>query len=477
MNRFKYILILIIISISTSCKTGNTNIVPDIPDQPIIEESIDFTFGDEGVEYIWDESVIPEIHISISLDEWNKLLKEYDKNNHNVEYFHCDVDYIKGGEKITIEDAGVRMRGNTSRRRPEGVSGEAHKKDNADWHHCHFGLNFRKFNKDDEHELKGIRKINLKWFKDDPCYVRELYCYDLFRRYNIWTAANDTYCRLWIHVEGDSKDAYFGVYQMIEPVDSKFISKRKEYFGSEDGNLWKCGYPATFRDINASIGLDEDKGIDYVYEYKGDEEFYDGAVAQLKDFMLKLQGKSDESFYKWIKEVCDVEFLLKTYAVNVAVGMWDDHWNNGNNFYIYFNSYDLYNYKVFFIPYDYDNSLGTSSNCENINDSGRHNPYDWGEKGLLMERLMKFEEFRKIYKDALLELVDPENELFDMNASIKRIQYWHNKISKFVSNDTGEDMIIEDKPAFWGNHSEYRLIDSGVNNFFRVKEESIRIMD
>lgn len=477
MNRFKYILILIIISISTSCKTGNTNIVPDIPDQPIIEESIDFTFGDEGVEYIWDESVIPEIHISISLDEWNKLLKEYDKNNHNVEYFHCDVDYIKGGEKITIEDAGVRMRGNTSRRRPEGVSGEAHKKDNADWHHCHFGLNFRKFNKNDEHELKGIRKINLKWFKDDPCYVRELYCYDLFRRYNIWTAANDTYCRLWIHVEGDSKEAYFGVYQMIEPVDSKFISKRKEYFGSEDGNLWKCGYPATFRDINASIGLDEDKGIDYVYEYKGDEEYYDGAVAQLKDFMLKLQGKSDESFYKWIKEVCDVEFLLKTYAVNVAVGMWDDHWNNGNNFYIYFNSYDLYNYKVFFIPYDYDNTLGTSSNCENINDSGRHNPYDWGEKGLLMERLMKFEEFRKIYKDALLELVDPENELFDMNASIKRIQYWQNKISKFVSNDTGEDMIIEDKPAFWGNHSEYRLIDSGVNNFFRVKEESIRIMD
>lgn len=477
MNRFKYILILIIISISTSCKTGNTNIVPDIPDQPIIEESIDFTFGHEGVEYIWDESVIPEIHISISLDEWNKLLKEYDKNNHIVDYFHCDVDYIKGGEKITIEDAGVRLRGNTSRRRPEGVSGEAHKKDNADWHHCHFGLNFRKFNKDDEHELKGIRKINLKWFKDDPCYVRELYCYDLFRRYNIWTAANDTYCRLWIHVEGDSKEAYFGVYQMIEPVDSKFISKRKEYFGSEDGNLWKCGYPATFRDINASIGLDEDKGIDYVYEYKGDEENYDGAVAQLKDFMLKLQGKSDESFYKWIKEVCDVEFLLKTYAVNVAVGMWDDHWNNGNNFYIYFNSYDLYNYKVFFIPYDYDNTLGTSSNCENINDSGRQNPYEWGEKGLLMERLMKFEDFRKIYKDALLELVDPENELFDMNASIKRIQYWQNKISKFVSNDTGEDMIIEDKPAFWGNHSEYRLIDSGVNNFFRVKEESIRIMD
>ena len=108
---------------------------------------------------------------------------------------------------------------------------------------------------------------------------------------------------------------------------------------------------------------------------------FEDAKAQLQDFIAKLNGKSDESFKKWISEVCDVELLMRTYAVNVAVGMWDDMWNNGNNYYLYFNSLDKLNYKVFFIPYDYDNTLGTS-NCY---DPAKQNPTQWGGMGKLME--------------------------------------------------------------------------------------------
>ena len=77
-------------------------------------------------------------------------------------------------------------------------------------------INLRKFQKDDAHELHNVRKMYLKWHKDDRAYCRELYCYDLFRRFGVWTAAYSSYCRLWIHVEGDSKPAYYGVYEMIE---------------------------------------------------------------------------------------------------------------------------------------------------------------------------------------------------------------------------------------------------------------------
>jgi hypothetical protein len=37
-------------------------------------------------------------------------------------------------------------------------------------------------------------------------------------------------------------------------------------------------------------------------------------------------------------------------------------------------------------------------------------------------------------------------------------------------------MWIEDKPAGWGNHGEYRLMDTGSNNFFKVKTETINKM-
>lgn len=441
------------------------------------------TVGHEGLTYIWDEAVIPEITINMSSSEWNKLLTRYDEFDHNVDYFHADFTYKKGSDVIVIQDGGIRLRGNTSRRRPEGNYGQSHNSKNPDWHHCHFGINFRKFHKDDDHELKGIRKMNLKWFKDDPCYVRELYCYDLFRRYGIWTSAFSTYARVWLQIDNETP-AYLGVYDMIEPVDDEFISKRLDgMFESDGGFLWKCCYgeggAADLKtDGNNSVpswkmNWDQDNGVNYTYEFKGKEKNFEKAKIQLGDFMQKLNGKSDESFYKWIKEVCDVEFLLKTYAVNVAVGMWDDHWGNGNNFYLYFNTTDQYNYKVFFIPYDYDNTLGTSSI---VSDAGRQDPYDWGNTGLLMERLMRFDDFRQIYKNALQELVNPSNALFHMDASVPRIKAWQQKISPYVSNDTGEDMSIYDKPASWGNCNFYRLMDTGSNNYFKVKTETINNM-
>lgn len=435
----------------------------------------------DGVSYMWDESVIPEITINISEAEWNRLLLRFDEYNHNVDYFHADFTYKKGKEVTEIEDGGLRLRGNTSRRRPEGNTGDLHNSSAPDWHHCHFGINFRKFHKDDAHTINGIRKVNLKWFKDDPSYVRELYCYDLFRRYGIWTAANDVYCRVWLKV-GDAKAAYLGVYEMLEPVDDEFIKRRIDgKFKQKGGFLWKCGYsgegPADLKGTDGSWSVDLDNGVNYTYEFKGDEEDYQAAKTQLEDFILKLTGKGEDSFYRWIKEVCDVELLLKTYAVNVAVGMCDDYWNNGNNFYLYFNTTDKLKYEFFFIPYDYDNTLGTSWKIGIMNDPGRQDPYNWGDTGLLMERLMKFEEFRKIYKNALQELVAEENGLFHVDASIARIKAWQEKIAPYVSNDTGEDMSIYDQAApEWGDAKGYKLLTKGNMNFFQVKAETINKM-
>ncbi len=434
----------------------------------------DMTFPDygithEGLAYIWDWSYIPEIIFEVSLENWNSLLQKFDANPHTKEHIECDVTFKKGEDVHKIEGAGIRLRGNTSRRRPEEMFGEAHVKDKADWRHCHFGVNLRKYTKDKAHEIKGIRKMNLRWFKDDACYVREVFCYDLFRRAGIWTAANDIYCRLWIHVEGDAKPAYFGVYGMVEPYDDKYLDKREHLFGNAGGNLWKCSYPAFLDDINANFGEDDNIN-EYTYELKETDGNYADAEAQLKDFILKLKGKTDASFYTWIKEVCDVELLLKTYAVSVAVGMWDDLWQNGNNYYLYFNSLDLLNYKIFLIPYDYDNTLGTS----NLYDPARQDPFKWGQRGLLIERLMKFQDFRLIYKNELKRLVQDQSLMYPETA-INRVKKWQSVIKDYVPNDTGEDMKIIDKPASWGSVGNYKLMSTN-NNYFIVKAQTINSM-
>ncbi len=421
----------------------------------------------DGMSYVWDFNAIPEITINFSLQEWNELLTEYDKNNKTKKYFHCNVTYKKGADVFEITNAGVRLRGNTSRRRPEVGS---HKSENANWQHCHFGLNLRKYEKDDQHQIHGIRKMNLKWFNNDPSYIREPFSFDLFERAGVWSASKICYARLWINVEGDKKPAYFGVYSMIEPYDNKYIERRADKFINTEGNLWKCTYtsngPADLRSTNANFGQDDNIN-EYTYELKETEITFDEAKSQLQDFIAKLNGKSDESFKKWISEVCDVKLLLRTYAVNVALGMWDDHWNNGNNYYLYFDSTDKLNYKVYLLPYDYDNTLGTS-NCY---DPAKQNPMQWGNMGRLMDRMMRIDEFKQIYIAELKRLIDPSNGLMDHESATRRIKDWLSRIKEYISNDTGEDMNIEDKCASWSNY-QYRLLEPS-NNYFKVKAESI----
>ena len=429
----------------------------------------------EGTAYVYDLEALLEIHLSFKLNEWNSLLSKYDRNPNTDEQVKCDVRFVKGEDEFNISDAGIRLKGNTSRRRPEGSGGQMHKKDQTDWHHCHFQLNLRKFVKDDAHKIKGIKKIALKWFKDDPMYVRELYCYDLFRRAGVWTASYSSYCRLFIHVEGDSKEAYYGVYDMIEPIDDDFLKERKSKFSSTKGNLWKCRYGATLNDTGADIGADLDDGVEHTYELKTNTDDLAGAKAQLLDFITNLRSKSGDDLKNWIGSHCDVPLLLKTYAVNVACGMWDDYWNNCNNYYIYFDSTDKSSYKFYFLPYDYDNTLGTSTQCGAQNDAGRQDPLNWGDssKNPLIYKILQISEFRELYKQELLELCASSKRLFYYDASMERIRNWHKLISEYIDNDTGEDCRIEDKPASWGNHGEYRLLEMGGNNYFQVKTSSI----
>ncbi|MBR5133917.1 MAG: CotH kinase family protein [Alistipes sp.] len=431
------------------------------------------------LDWVFDMNNLPEIHIEISQNEWNDLLKAYDKDNNTNTYVHCDVEYKSKGETHNFVDAGLRLRGNTSRRRPEGNGGEMHITDNTDWHHCHFMINLRKYQKDDAHELHNVRKLHLKWHKDDRAYCRELYCYDLFRRFGIWTAPYSSYCRLWIHVEGDSEPAYYGIYEQIEAIDDKFVKKRKELFGDHKHNLWKCRWGADLNYNNighADICFDDDSGANHTYELKSNTENFSAAKAQLIEFTKNVTQRTGQDFHDWIASVCDVRLLLRTYAVNVVVGMWDDYWNNKNNYYIYFNSSDKNNYKFFFIPFDYDNTLGTSLNCGVQSDSGRHDPLNWGntDESPLIGKLLKYEDYYNIYVEALNELIDPANDLFYYQHSINRITGWHAMIRDYVVNDTEEDCEIKDRPAGWGNIYDYRILDAGSSmNFFKVKAESI----
>lgn len=428
-------------------------------------------YKNTDLNYVFDLKALPEVTIEISEAEWNKLLTNYDANPKNEDEVSAKFIFNKNGVEEKLENIGFRLRGNTSRLRPEGSNGQLHNGANPQWHHAHFALKFDKFVKDTKfHNLKGI---NMKFFKDDSSYCREVYSYDLFRRFNVWTAPFSSYAKFSIKVAEDSKKAYFGVYEMIEPVDGDFIKKR--FPTDNNGNLWKCLYqqngPADLKsgNVTSKMGL-EDPAVSYfpTYDLKTNKKSLSAAKVSFETFINNLNSISDAEFQNWAAQNIDIDLFLRATAVNVGVGMWDDYWINGNNYYLYFDS----NNKMYFIPYDYDNTLGTSM----IVDSASQNPLYWGDTNNrpLVKRIMAVESNKNKYKEYLKSLVSKDRELLYYQYSIQRVTEWQNAVKDFVPNDTWDGIQIIDSPAFWSNNMNYRINDDDeYKNFFRVKEAAI----
>ncbi len=428
------------------------------------------------VSYLFDnDGCIPEVHLRVEESQWNHLLEAFDANPKTRETVHAGMTFIKGNDSTSVEDIALSIKGNTSRRRPEGVTGQKHRRDSADWHHCHFGLTLDKYRP--EQGIGTMKRLVLKWFKDDGNYVRELYCYDLFRRSGVWTAPEDVYVRVWVRVGDDPVPAYFGIYQMYEPYDKPYLERRTGRFGRSDGNLWACNYGANLTPSTLGrIGEEDGKGL--LYELVSSGSGLEGARAQMTAFIHRLNTLEGQEFHDWIGSVTDMDLLLKTYAVNVGVGMWDDHWNNnGNNTYLYFNSPDSLEYKVYLLPHDYDNTLGTCHKVGVQTDAVLHDPFHWGTddpaRSPLMTKILSFDDYRSLYALHLQELID-DGGLLTYESSIARIRAWQDLIRDYIPNDTGEDMQLVDIPAYWGNHPEYRVLEDGENNFFRAKAKAIR---
>ena len=430
-----------------------------------------------NLSYLFDLNDLPIITIEVTETDWNQYLTNFDNNPNNGLYVPASFTFEKGDGRVFYRDSvGLRPRGNTSRRRPEGSFGEPHNRNNADWHHAHFGIRFTEYTTGQR--FFGMDRVVLKWFNNDPSYCREIYCYDLFRRFGVWSAPRASYCRLYIHVKGDKKKTYFGVYELIEGVRKGYLDDRYKdgLLPDTQGNLWKAAYNQQgqadlFNTDQSRMGV-ADENNTYTYALKTNKTTGLGAAkTQLVNFingMMPLPSGSDK-LKTWLTQNIDIDLFLRQLAVNVMVGMWDDYWVNANNYYFYFDN----NNRFYFIPYDYDNTLGTSSIISN---SGTQDLLHWGSRDgdrLLVKKVLSIKEFEDTYKQYIKQLASSD-ELFGTAGSQARIRQFQDMIRPYIANDTGEDMEIYDQPASWSNQPQYKLLSGSQNtNFFITKIKSI----
>ena len=462
----------------------------------------------ESLDNIFNPDALGQMVLVFDRSEWNKHLDYCDINlNHEESVIAKGFYFTKDNKEWYFNDIGFRIRGNTSRRRPQLGTGAG----NNDYVQAHFALDFEEWTDDDKKLADCMKGVILKRFKDDATYSREVYAYNLFRQNGIWLSPRAAYTRLIIQIQesdGTFETVDYGVYAMIEEIKKQFLKERTEnegggFLSSNKGNLWKCLYKAgngadfVYNNVN-SIGEESIEPIkdgsgnitgfsvqNYDYDYKDDNDFEEDGKPQLLSFMQDLanlpdctDGKNDKADVETIRtfynEKMAGDLFLRTYAINVILGMWDDYWVNKNNFYFYFDK----DGKAYFIPYDYDNCLGVS----NLGiDAGTQNPYKWGSLTSgdrpLIQKILQVPEFMELYKKYLLEYSD-EDSFFDDDKSIAQIKKWHSMIEPYIYSpnlqyqDTTNS--FNDVPASWGSTPNYTLYTEGKNNFFTVRQKAIK---
>jgi hypothetical protein len=470
----------------------------------------------KALDAIFDPDELGKIILVFDRSEWNKHLDYCDLELHHEENVVAKGFYFaKDNKEWFFKDIGFRIRGNTSRIRPQDFIGK--------YVPAHFALDFEEWltKEDDadkkEKKLAGAAKgLILKRFKDDPTYSREIYGYNMFRQNGIWIAPRAAYTRLIIQIQeadGSYETINYGVYAMIEEVKKQFLKERTtpESGGnltSNKGNLWKLSWPSDFKNIDAnSIGEESSKKItdtngnvtgikvqSFPYDFKSGGLFEE-AKTQLIDFINELNalpnckdGNNDEADIATIKDFytnkMDGDLFLRTYAVNVILGMWDDYWMNSNNFYFYFDESG----KAYFIPFDYDNILGVNGLNTDI---AKHSPIAWGNlddgNRPLIQKILQVPEYMQAYKVYLDEFSNEES-YFDDDKSIERIKKWQEMIKPYIYgrklNYTFEQKNkyfckvykeIADFPADWGSpYKKYTLYTPGDMNYFTVRQNTIK---
>lgn len=273
---------------------------------------------------IFDDSHVSRIYLSLPADSLLEMLAELE-NNH---YYRATFVFDDGSIRDTVENAGLRLRGNTSL--------SAQKKS--------FKISFNAY--EAGREYQGVRKLNLLGSHNDPTMIRE----KLF--YEVWESSGmpirrGSFTRLFINNE------YKGLYANLEEIDKQWL---KRTFGDDSGNLYKCTYPADLAYLGddpatykAIMNNPESRAYDLVTNETEDD------YTRLLLLIKTLNQPVNAAFANNISAILHVETVLKALALDVATGNWDDYFYNKNNYYLYDNPVTG---RFEFVTYDTDNSFG-----------------------------------------------------------------------------------------------------------------------
>lgn len=435
---------------------------------------VDVKYLSKGYEDLFTQGLLHDIEIRISQAEWNGLIQDMKAYMKTGNYRSATFVYKGPAGEVTLENVGFRVKGNLSRVIPEDNAGT--------FHRAHFKVRFNHefdlVEGSDTYELRKerrfgrLRAMNLRMPSPgppnfDPTQIREKFSYDLFERAGAYTSKVGS-ARVTITIEGVQH--YFGIYNLEEPIDKSFLSKRYTKDGN-DGNLYKCIFgdsgPASLETVdgvngsgNATmifperriIGIkDWTKQFRPTYDLKTNEDEADHGV--LLDFIHNLNTLDGPDLKTYLDGNFEVDRFLRYLAMNFLINRWDGYTTSGNNYFLYFHN----DGKIEFMTVDHDSALNSvalfydtetgiyewanqanelASIISGVSLSYFNSVRDYGSP--LTHKILDIAEYRTLYEGYLEEFIRPENKMFLYSEFEKSFDQLYALYSPHLENDIGE---------------------------------------
>jgi len=280
---------------------------------------VDDDYYNESNEFVFLQDEVTEITVTMDPDDLQDILDD----PFSDEYKMASVRIVNSKIDETYDEVGVRPRGNSSRNNIK-----------LSWK-----IKFNEFvSGQNFHET---RKLNLNGDASDPSLTRARLLWDVYRDMGV-PAARTNY----VHLVFNDGSIIDGMFVSIEQIEEEFVNA---WFGNDAGDLYKCRGEADLRFI--APGTAETYRALEAYEEKINNENF----VALADFINFLTFTPQPIFRTEIGSRVNVDALLRTLAVEVAAGSWDNYWVQATNYYLYRNAESG---RFEYIPWDLDNSLG-----------------------------------------------------------------------------------------------------------------------
>jgi hypothetical protein len=285
---------------------------------------------------------------------------------------------------------------------------------------------------DKEQNYQGRSTVKLSSALRDPSMVREVFGYEIARRYMPAPLAN--YARVMVNGE------YYGLFVNVEPIDDAFL---KRNYGTDEGTFIRC-----------APNLVENEPSGCKADVFGSLQFDESAKCYLHNFQLLSESGWDdliELTYLLNKKPDEVHRVL-----NVDQALWMLAYNNvlanlssytgrySENYYLYRDNQGKFNPIVFDLNLcfgSYKNTgVGSDLKLKELQEMDPLLHLNNAEKPLISQ-LLKDEHYKKMYLDHIRTIV---NDVFRKDQYLERVKELQALIREDFKADENRYYAMED---------------------------------